>query len=112
VTGQLGDWVTAIAGHSSFCILQSAICLLQSAVGVARKVVRRRAAGLTQADVARRAGIRPETLDRIERPKTTPDMATLAKIDRALGAAEGPGRHRDAVAVPGGPDYAAWSLRR
>jgi transcriptional regulator with XRE-family HTH domain len=38
--------------------------------------------------LARRAGIRPETLNRIERAKTTPDVATLAKIDRALGAAE------------------------
>ena len=56
---------------------------------LARKVVRRRrAAGLTQADLARRAGIRPETLNRIERAKTTPDVATLAKIDRALDAAE------------------------
>jgi transcriptional regulator with XRE-family HTH domain len=38
--------------------------------------------------LARRAGIRPETLNRIERAKTTPDVATLAKIDRALDAAE------------------------
>jgi ribosome-binding protein aMBF1 (putative translation factor) len=54
---------------------------------LARKIVKaRRAAGLTQAALARHAGIRPETLNRIEKGKTTPDTATIAKIERALEA--------------------------
>ena len=56
---------------------------------LARKIIKaRRMAGLTQADLARRAGIRPETLNRIEKGKTTPDTATIAKIERALEAAQ------------------------
>ena len=54
-------------------------------VSLARKIIKaRRMAGLTQADLARRAAIRPETLNRIEKGKTTPDTATIAKIERAL----------------------------
>lgn len=56
---------------------------------LARKIVRRRrAAGLTQADLARRAGIRPETLNRIERGRTTPSIATVEKVTRAMEQAE------------------------
>jgi DNA-binding XRE family transcriptional regulator len=52
---------------------------------LARKIIKaRRQAGLTQAELARRAGIRPETLNRIEKGKTTPDTATIVKIERAL----------------------------
>lgn len=52
---------------------------------LARKIIRARwTAGLSQAELARRAGIRPETLNRIERGKVTPDTATIAKIDRIL----------------------------
>lgn len=52
---------------------------------LARKIIRqRRAAGLTQAELARRAGIRPETLNRIEKAKATADIATVEKIARAL----------------------------
>ena len=58
-------------------------------VSLARKVIKaRRQAGLTQAELARRAGIRPETLNRVERGKTTPDTATIAKIQRALETAQ------------------------
>jgi DNA-binding XRE family transcriptional regulator len=56
---------------------------------LARKLIRdRRRVGLTQAELARRAGIRPETLCRIERGKSTPDTATFNKIHRALSRAE------------------------
>ena len=56
----------------------------------AREIIRRRrAAGLAQAQLARLAGIRPETLCRIERGKSTPDVAIIAKIERALQAARG-----------------------
>jgi DNA-binding XRE family transcriptional regulator len=49
---------------------------------------RRRVTGLSQAELARRAGIRPETLNRIERGRTTPDFATIRKLAVALRAAE------------------------
>ena len=56
---------------------------------LARKIVRaRRRAGLTQVDLARRAGIRPETLNRLEQGKHSPSAATVEKIDRALCEAE------------------------
>jgi DNA-binding XRE family transcriptional regulator len=56
---------------------------------LARKLIRdRRRVGLTQSDLARRAGIRAESLCRIEKGKVTPDSATFQKIHRALEKAE------------------------
>jgi ribosome-binding protein aMBF1 (putative translation factor) len=56
---------------------------------LAEKIVRRRrASGLSQAELARRAGIRPETLNRIERGKSTPDFKTVRKLVVAMNAAE------------------------
>ena len=56
---------------------------------LAEKLVRRRrASGLSQAELARRAGVRPETLNRIERGRTTPDYATIRKLVLAMNAAE------------------------
>jgi DNA-binding XRE family transcriptional regulator len=43
--------------------------------------------GWSQAELARRAGIRVETLNRIETGKHTPSVATIEKIDAALRAA-------------------------
>jgi len=55
---------------------------------IARSIVRDRAElGLTQRDLARLAGIRFETLCRIETGKVSPNSATLAKIDRAMACA-------------------------
>lgn len=51
-------------------------------------VTRRRRAGLTQAELARRAGIRVETLNRVERGRTTPDFATIRKLVAAIKQAE------------------------
>jgi DNA-binding XRE family transcriptional regulator len=60
-------------------------------VSLARKIIKaRRQAGLTQAELARRAAIRPETLNRIEKGKTSPDTATIVKIERALETAPAP----------------------
>ena len=54
-------------------------------VSIARDIIRhRRRAGLTQVELARRARIRPETLNRIEQGKQPPSVATVEKIDRAL----------------------------
>ena len=59
-------------------------------VSLARKIVRRRRAiGLTQVDLARRAGIRKESLCRIESGKVTPTLTSIEKITRALEKAEG-----------------------
>ena len=49
---------------------------------------RRRATGLSQAELARRAGIRPETLNRIERGRSTPDFRTVRKLVVAMNAAD------------------------
>jgi DNA-binding XRE family transcriptional regulator len=58
-------------------------------IGLARRIIRdRRAVGLTQVELARRAGIAAETLNRIEKGRLTPTIATMAKIDRALAKAE------------------------
>jgi DNA-binding XRE family transcriptional regulator len=58
-------------------------------VVLARKIIRRRqAAGLTQAELAKRAGVRVETLSRLEHAKHSPNVATVDKIVRALGEAE------------------------
>jgi DNA-binding XRE family transcriptional regulator len=52
---------------------------------IAHGLVRdRQAAGLTQRELARRAGIRVETLNRAERGVVVPDVRTLRKIERAL----------------------------
>jgi DNA-binding XRE family transcriptional regulator len=52
---------------------------------IARGIIRdRRGLAWSQAELARRAGIRVETLNRIERAKVTPDAATLNKIDAAI----------------------------
>jgi len=56
---------------------------------LARKIIRRRqAAGLSQVALARRAGIRAETLNRLEQGRHTPTVATVDKLDRALAEAE------------------------
>jgi ribosome-binding protein aMBF1 (putative translation factor) len=57
-------------------------------VDVARHIIlARRKAGLSQAELARRAGIRVETLNRLEKAKHTADVATVDKISKALDAA-------------------------
>ena len=54
-------------------------------VSIARSIVRgRRKAGLSQVELARLAGIRTETLNRIEKGKHAPSVATIEKIERAL----------------------------
>ena len=52
---------------------------------IARSILRERASlGLTQRELAKLAGVRVETLCRIETGKHTASTATIAKVDRAL----------------------------
>jgi DNA-binding XRE family transcriptional regulator len=53
-----------------------------------RLVMRRKRAGLGQAELARRAGIRVETLNRLERGKTTPDFSTIRRLVVAMNQAD------------------------
>jgi ribosome-binding protein aMBF1 (putative translation factor) len=56
---------------------------------MARDIIRsRRALGWSQAELARRAGIRAETLNRIETAKRSPSLTTYGKVHRALAAGE------------------------
>ena len=55
---------------------------------IARSIIQDRVqAGLSQRELAKRAGIRVETLCRIETGKHTASVATIEKIDRVLQAA-------------------------
>jgi DNA-binding XRE family transcriptional regulator len=49
-----------------------------------RMVAARNSAGWTQAELARRAGVRKETIHRIEAGKNNPDESTFAKIEKAF----------------------------
>ncbi|MFH0980822.1 MAG: helix-turn-helix transcriptional regulator [Planctomycetota bacterium] len=52
---------------------------------LARNIIRSRVeAGLTQLELAKLAGIRNETLCRIERGQHTPSVATIARVEKAL----------------------------
>jgi DNA-binding XRE family transcriptional regulator len=61
---------------------------------------RRRAAGLSQAELARRAGVRAETLNRIERGRTEPDFTTIRKLVLAMNAAENSQAERRLAEIP------------
>src|SRR5437868_501571 len=52
---------------------------------IARELIRRRrTAGLTQTELAERAGVRQETISRIESGRHTVTEAVMAKLERAL----------------------------
>lgn len=56
---------------------------------LARDLIRsRRALGWSQGELARRAGVRVETLDRLERGTHSPNVAVVEKLERALKAGE------------------------
>ncbi|MGA2798709.1 MAG: helix-turn-helix transcriptional regulator [Thermoguttaceae bacterium] len=57
---------------------------------LARQIIRRRrAAGLTQSDLARLSGVRVETISRLEHGKHSPNVATVDKLVRILKGMEG-----------------------
>jgi len=69
---------------------------------LAQKLLRRRrAAGLSQVELARRAGVRAETINRIEKGKHSPSVETVERITQALEAAEGHPETSDAGAAQG-----------
>ena len=51
-------------------------------------ITSRRRLGLSQAELARRAGIRVETLNRIEHARMSASVATIEKLDRVLSQVE------------------------
>ncbi|HUY88707.1 MAG TPA: helix-turn-helix transcriptional regulator [Pirellulales bacterium] len=54
-------------------------------VSIARSIVQgRRQLGLSQEELARLAGVRQETISRLESAKHSPTVRTVEKIDRAL----------------------------
>jgi DNA-binding XRE family transcriptional regulator len=54
-------------------------------VSIARSIARDRCkAGLAQVELARLAGIRTETLNRIEKGKHAPSVSTVEKIERVV----------------------------
>ncbi len=78
-----------MTGNRAAAILP-ADCVAAGTVRVlhARKLIQKReSAGLSQSDLARRAGVRQETINRLEKGKNSPDTATIAKITKALRAA-------------------------
>lgn len=55
---------------------------------IAREIITRRlAAGLSQEELAKRAGVRVETISRLESAKHHPQQATIQKIEKALNKA-------------------------
>ena len=69
---------------------------------LARDIIRARVeAGLTQRELAELAGIREETVCRIETGKHTPSVPTIEKIDRVLREAERRKRQPSGTHTPG-----------
>jgi len=64
---------------------------------IARKLnAERTAAGLSQHELARLAGVRQETISRIESGKHTATVRVMQKLERALSNRSGPRRRRSA----------------
>jgi DNA-binding XRE family transcriptional regulator len=58
-------------------------------VSIARKIIEQRCAlGISQQELARLAGVRQETISRLESGKHSPTIRTVDKIDAALQRAE------------------------
>jgi DNA-binding XRE family transcriptional regulator len=56
---------------------------------LARQIIRRRrAAGLTQSDLAKQAGVRVETISRLEHGKHSPNVATVQKLVNTMERVE------------------------
>ena len=64
-------------------------------VAIARGIIAdRKALGLSQQELAKLAGVRQETLSRIESGKVAPNVRTIEKIERALQRRQGSQKRR------------------
>ena len=69
-------------------------------VSIARDLLRERTTlGLTQQQLAKLAGVREETLSRLESGKHSPTVRTIEKIERALQEAKRRERQEDAADI-------------
>lgn len=76
-------------GTSAPSPLEAAASEDLNAANMARRMAdRRKRAGLTQAELANRAGVRIETVNRIERGRVTPDFGTIRKLLQVMQEAE------------------------
>jgi hypothetical protein len=72
---------------------------------IARDLIRsRRAMGLSQSELARRAGVRVETLNRIERARMTASPAAMEKLDAVLGGPHVGGSEKGTSPAPASRD--------
>lgn len=51
-----------------------------------RLIIERKSRGWSQTELARRAGVRVETINRLEKARNTADRATVRRIENALSA--------------------------
>lgn len=73
-------------------------------VSIARDLIRaRRTAGLSQAELAKLAGVRQETLSRLESAKHTASSTTIDRIDRAIRQRSGTRASRRSAAAARAP---------
>jgi len=79
---RLQDW-PAVSGAKALGGNRPAVAFARGSI--ARSIVtERKQLGLTQEALAKRAGIRQETLSRLESGKHSPTIRTVQKIERAL----------------------------
>ena len=91
----LGQGCGSTAAPSCRTLMETIPAVDYARASLARKIIRDRVAvGLSQRQLALRAGVRVETLCRIETGKHTPSMPTIEKLDRVLRRAtrDAPGR--------------------
>jgi len=105
-----GGLLESTTGDSA--LLFPAVDYLRSSI--AKEILRkRRDSGLSQKVLAKRAGIRVETLCRIEKGKHTPSVPTIDRIDRVLaGAARPPIRNGEGSMLTDRETFVVQQLAR
>jgi transcriptional regulator with XRE-family HTH domain len=77
--GRAPDWRCTVIPFPD-----DSMALLEQRLGQKVAIYRRRA-GLTQVRLAKKVRVAPETINRLERGKTMPSIATIQKVAGALG---------------------------